>query len=137
MHRGRNEPHHKLAYSLRNVIRHRLRQRLLGGACFEDLAAIVWDGQGVDVHALVSDLGAHDPSQVPLGLVVDKLQASELFESVSEGQHADTLTEEGHLLTVAIVDSTARPVWFDCSRELETVEELHAAGVNVGQTGLA
>ncbi len=137
MHRGRTEPHQKLAYSLRNVIRHRLRERLLGGACFEDLAAIVWDGQGLDVHALVTELGAHDPSQVPLGLVVDKVQASELFDSVTTGQEAESLTEEGHLLTVAIVDRTARPVWFDCTRELETVEELHAAGVNVGQTGLA
>ncbi len=137
MHRGRTEPHQKLAYALRNVIRHRLREKLLGGACFEDLAAIVWDGQGVDVHALVTDLGAPDPSQVPLGLVVDRLQASELFETVTEGQQTDGLTEEGHLLTVAIVDSTARSVWFDCSRELQTVEALHAAGVNVGQTGLA
>ncbi len=64
MHQGRTEPHQKLAYALRHVIRHRLRERLLGGACFEDLAAIVWDGQGVDAHALVAELGTHDPAQV-------------------------------------------------------------------------
>jgi len=137
MDRSRPEPHQKLAYSLRNVIRHRLRERLLGGACFEDLAAIVWDGQGVDVQTMVADLGAHDPAGAPIGLVVDKLQASELFATVTADEDADSLPEEGHLLTVAIVDSTAHPVWFDCSRELETVEELYACGVNVGHTGIA
>ncbi len=137
MDRRRPQPHQKLAYRLRNVIRHRLRQRLLGGACFEDLAAIVWDGQGVDVQTMVADLGAHDPAEAPVGLVVDRLRATELFESVETEEEADDLTEEGHLLTVAIVDSTARPVWFDCSRELETVQQLHAYGVNVGQTGIA
>ncbi|MBW2453820.1 MAG: hypothetical protein JRI68_04895 [Deltaproteobacteria bacterium] len=137
MDRRRAQPHQKLAYTLRNVIRHRLRERLLAGACFEDLAAIVWDGQGVDVQTMVADLGAHDPADAPIGLVVDKLQASELFASVATEEEPDGLTEEGHLLTVAIVDSTARPVWFDCTRELETVEELCAFGVNVGQTGIA